>query len=241
MPPSQAFEARFVGYLHVASLSVSVVGYFPFFKYCIACNWYSSMVIDPALGLVEYCKKRLSFAVSTPSRTPSNGLFLIEVSYYLIWICYCRAEAREIRISVLGFTLVSTVFMSQYGRPPARGLWESTLTYRFFSLLSCPVCCLYGLRASFRHILHHRLDLHHVSFVPSCLWGVALEPFHCRVVRRLVAIRRGFRFCNDKFPERGWSGKLLRAGYYGTTYSGSCHNDLCQSHHCLPGDCFGGL
>lgn len=30
MPPSQAFEARFVGYLHVASLSVSVVRYFPF-------------------------------------------------------------------------------------------------------------------------------------------------------------------------------------------------------------------
>ena len=140
-----------------------------------------------------------------------------------------------IRISILGFALVSTIFMSQCGRPAARDLLG--LTHLLFPP-SYPICCLHGLRGNFCRILYHRLGLNLVSFIPSCLWGVALEPFHCRVFRRFVDIRRCFRFRSDKFYQRSWqwSGKLLWGGSCGATYSGSYHNDLFQSHHRIPGD-----
>ena len=109
-------------------------------------------------------------------------------------------------MSVLGFVIVSTIFMSQCARPDARGLRELThlapAAFFFFFLLSNPVRCLHGLRGNFRLIFCHRLGLDLVSFVPSCLWGVALEPLHCRVIRRFVDIRHWFRFRSDKFHRR---------------------------------------
>ena len=144
---------------------------------------------------------------------------------------------KRIRISILGFALVSTIFMSQSARLPFLGLRELThLAPAAFFLLSYPICCLLGVRGNLHHIFYHWLGLHLVSFVPSCLWGVALEYFYCIVVRRFVDIRRCFGFPIDKFYQRSRSGRLLWAGSCGATYSGSFHNDLFQSHHRIPGD-----
>lgn len=146
--------------------------------------------------------------------------------------------SKRIRISVLGWALVSTIFLSQCGCLSARSLWE-LIHPPFF--LSYPIHYLLGLRGDFRHIFYHRLGLHPLSFLPSCLCGVALEPFRRRVVRRFVDICHCFGFRSDKLHQRNWSGKLLWGGSRRATYHGSFRNEFFQSHHGLSGDYFWSL
>lgn len=151
----------------------------------------------------------MSFAVSTSDRTSPICLFLIKVSSYLLWIFYRCAEARGLESLYLASSLCQQyLWVSHCARPAARGLRELThlAPAAFFPLPSYPICCLHVFRGSFRRVFYHRLGLHPVPFIPSRLRGMALEPFHCRGVRRFVDIGRCFRFRSDKCHQRNWSG-----------------------------------
>ena len=101
-----------------------------------------------------------------------------------------------------------------------------------------PIHSLHRTRDDFHCIYYRRFGVHSVPRLPSCLCGVALEPFYRRIFWRLMASRCCFRFHIDNFRQRNPSTKLLYRYFCGpgTTYFGSIHNNPFQSHRHLPGD-----